>query len=109
MPSITFQFRDKNGALLGERVHIESDFVPRAGELLWVGDLPDLQHLLDSRDGFFIVESVVYHLGHGKAVPCVTARKWLKGHRYELLQERGWLVPEEETEITHDEEDPAID
>jgi hypothetical protein len=101
---IFIQFCSKSDSLFGDRIEIDTDFVPRVGELI---DAHDFLSLPSNQVGDFIVLSVVNKLTTGGIIPYITARQWHRGFRHELLQERGWLPPEAHTNKGYDEDDPA--
>jgi hypothetical protein len=104
MAKAFIQLYSKNFSLFGDRIEIDTEIVPRVGELIdaW-------EHLKLSKDevGDFMVMSVIYKLTSKGFAAYITAHQWHKGLRFELLQERGWLMPDKNTELSYDEDDPA--
>lgn len=96
----------KNSEVFGKRVEIETGIVPRVGELI---DAREYLKLPKNEVGDFIVMSVIYKLTAKGFVAYITARRWHKGIRSDLLQERGWLKPDENKNLTYDDDDPARD
>jgi hypothetical protein len=103
MAKIYLQLETKNFSLHGNRIEIESDIIPRVGEII-----DAYEYLGGPKEEVrnYIVASVIYKLTNNGFVPYITARQWWKGYRHQLLQERGWLVPENDI-TSYDEDDPA--
>ena len=104
MAKAFIQLSTKNGSLLGDRIEIETDIVPRVGELIdgWA------YLKMDKGDvGDFMVESVIYKLTREGFAAYISARQWYKGLRHDLLKERGWLVPDDIVNMSYDEDDHA--
>jgi hypothetical protein len=104
MTTAFVQLYTKNDVLLGDRVEITTQVVPRVGELI---DADEFLELSGKQVGDFIVMSVVYKLTGNGFVPYISARQWHKGFRFELLQERGWLIPDDTAAMSYDEDDLA--
>jgi len=104
MAKAYIQFYTKTYSLYGDCKQIETDVVPRVGELI---DAREFLDLAEDLVGGFMVLSVIYKLTATGFVPYITARQWHRGLRYELLQERGWLLPDDSTEFSYDEDDNA--
>ena len=66
-------------------VEIESDFLPRIGEIIEL-DVP-----LGSFDELFVFD-IRYEMTGSSLTPHVHAREWHRGDRALELQERGWLL-----------------
>jgi hypothetical protein len=104
MATALVQFYSKNYSLYGDRIEIETEVVPRVGELI---DAHEFLQLSKDEVGDFMVLSVIYKLTPKGFVAYITARQWHKGFRWEVLQARGWLVPTETSGLSYDEDDPA--
>jgi hypothetical protein len=91
MAKAIIQLYTKNFSLLAERIEIETEIVPKVGELI---DALEYLELPKGQVGLFIVRSVIYKLTAEGFVAYITGHDWCKGIRAELLQERGWLPPE---------------
>jgi len=102
---IRIQLYSNSYSLLGDPFSLETECVPRAGELVEAGDFLGLP--IDEITTFMVF-SVVYKLTKEGFIPHVKARSWYKGLRYELLQEKGWLVPTTIDFQSYDEEDPLV-
>ena len=104
MAKAYIQFLVKSGSLYGERIEIDTDLIPRVGELI---DAHSYLNLERSEIGDFFVLSVIYKLTSEGFVAYITARQWLKGLRHQELQGRGWLTPPDLETLAHDEDDLA--
>src|SRR5207253_2057393 len=104
MAKIYIQLVSKNFALSGDRIEIESDIIPRVGEII---DVYEYLAIPQGQVGNYIVTSVIHKLTKNGFAAYISARQWLKGYRHELLQERGWLLPDKDTDSSYDEDDPA--
>ena len=102
MGTIRIKLLSKSSSVMEDNLEIESNFVPRVGELI-----DGSTYLTKNGDqvSSFIVQSVVYELSKHGLVACVTARQWYKGYRYALLQDRGWLATTDLENIEYDEDD----
>lgn len=101
MPLAYLQVLAKGGALVGDRMPLNTDFIPRVGELIQVGKALELpsRHFQHA-----IVVSVVYRLQSRQLVPFVTARQGYD--RQLVLEHRGWLpVSHLEEIVDRDEND----
>ncbi|MCL1137946.1 hypothetical protein [Shewanella pneumatophori] len=99
MPKIRIQHFTKTNSLIGDPVFIESEYVPRVGELL------DSGHLYEQElNNIFIVTGVVHRVTSEGLMPCITAKNWYKGLRAELLEEFGWLPQTMDTNFGYDED-----
>ncbi len=86
MAKVYIRFLAKDSSLDCAPIEIESDFIPRMGEMVNAG-----KYLKKTRgeSPHYIVESVIYELTDDGFVPHVTGRTWNTGLRAKLLQERG--------------------
>lgn len=98
MTKVKIQFVTKNHTLIGEPVEIETDYVPRIGELL------DSEAVLRESNTTFIVTSIINKVTPSGIIPFITAQNWYKGLRAELLEQYGWLPQSEHTLISYDED-----
>ena len=104
MAKAFIQFYSKSHSLFGERIEVDTEIIPRVGEII---DAHEYLKLNREIVGDFFVYSVIYKLTPQGFAAYITARQWHKGLRHEFLQERGWLLPNQYTEHSHDEDDPA--
>ena len=104
MAKIFIQLISKSFDLHGDRIEIESDIIPRVGEII---DAAEYCKVPLGEVGDYIVTSVIYKITKEGFVPYITAWQWYRGHREELLQARGWLIPGENTNRTYDDNDEA--
>jgi hypothetical protein len=100
---IRIEFWTKNCALL-KTIEIESQYVPKAGELIDGGLLLELPE--DEVQNFFVTK-VIYVIDKKKIMPVVTCRQWLQGSRQWELESRGWL-PNTTGNVIHDDEYPCL-
>jgi hypothetical protein len=105
MAKVYLQLVTKNFALDGDKIEIESDIIPRVGEII---DAQEYCSIPKGNVSNYIVTSVIYKLTKSGFVSYISAQAWWQGFRHELLQERGWLLPNEHTHLTYDENDPAM-
>jgi len=96
---IRIEFYTKNWALL-KSIEIESQYVPKAGELIDGGPLLEMPE--DEVHNFFVTK-VIYETTKTGIIPVVTCRQWLQGSRQEELESRGWL-PNTTGYVIHDDE-----
>lgn len=97
------QFVSKTHSLYPSRVEVDTEVVPRAGELVrsqGLGLLPD-----SDPGKLFVVLSVVYDLTPDGFLPLLTAQEWSRGLRAGVLAERGWLPPDKALETVYDDDD----
>lgn len=102
MAKIYIQLESKNFALYGDRIEIESDIIPRVGEIIDAAQYLEFRQDEVSR---FMVSSLIYNLTKNGFVPYICAHQSHKGFRHKELQERGWLVPEKVEDLKYDEDD----
>jgi hypothetical protein len=96
---IRVEFYLKNWALL-KTVEIESQYVPKAGELIDASLFLELPE--DEIQNFFVTK-VIYVINKEKMFPVVTCKQWCHGSRQDELRERGWL-PNTSGYTIHDDE-----
>jgi|GEM_PF-3259032 len=96
---IRIEFYTKNWVLFKD-IEIESQYVPKVGELIDGGLLLDLPE--DEVQNFFVTK-VIYVINKEKMFPVITCRQWLNGSRQEELESRGWL-PNTTGHVIHDDE-----
>jgi hypothetical protein len=96
---IRIEFFLKNWALL-KTVEIESQYVPKVGELI---DGSGLLKLPEDEIQNFFVTKVIYEITKKEIIPVVTCRQWCHGSREDELKERGWL-PNTSGNVIHDDE-----
>lgn len=88
---IKLELHTKNGALITtEPIEIESEVVPRVGEVIDLGDRSPTN--TGNVTTFFVLEINHVHEDSG-LVPHLTCRQWWKGDRLLELQQLGWLPP----------------
>lgn len=97
---IRIEFFGKNWPL-SKRVDIESQYVPRVGELIYAGRLVELS---DDEPHNFFVTKVIYEATDTGIIPVVTCQQWYKGSRQEELESRGWL-PNPGWDLIYDDEE----
>jgi len=100
---IRIEFWTKNWALLKD-IEIESQYVPKVGELIDGGLLLEIP---EGEPQNFFVTKVIYVIDKKKIMPVVTCRQWLQGSRQQELELRGWL-PNTRGDIIHDDEYPCL-
>ena len=96
---IRIEFYTKNWALI-KSIEIESQYVPKVGELIDGGLLLELPE--DDVQNFFVTK-VIYVINKKKMFPVITCTQWLHGYRQEELECRGWL-PNTTGYTIHDDE-----
>jgi len=105
MPKAILQFYTKSYSLYGDPIEIDTEAIPRAGELI---NAKEFLKIEDSEVEYFFVLSVVYKLTKSGLIPHITARQWMKAFRHDELKRRGWLEPDSTEFLSYDEDDPAI-
>ncbi len=90
MPKISIQYLSKTGAYIGNPELVESDYVPRVGELIRNPNVAN-----NGVDNYFIL-SVINEVIDGALVPRVFASSWLKGRRDRELANFGWLQSDDD-------------
>ena len=96
---IRIEFYTKNCALL-KSIEIESQYVPKVGEIIDGGLLLELP---EDEVQIFFVTKVIHVINKEKIFPVITCKQWLQGSRQEELESRGWL-PNTTGHIIHDDE-----
>ena len=96
---IRIDFFTKNWSLI-KSVEIESQYIPKVGELIDAGILLELPK--DEVHNFF-VSKVIYEIDKKKIIPIITCFQWLQGHRQMELEMRGWL-PNTTGHLIHDDQ-----
>lgn len=100
---IRIEFWTKNWALIKD-IEIESEYVPKVGELIDAGLLLDIP---EGEVQNFFVTKVIYVINKEKMFPVVTCKQWLQGSRQEELESRGWL-PNKTGYTIHDDDYPLL-
>lgn len=85
MTKVRIQLISKNESLIGNRIEIKTQYVPRVGELI------DMNDFIDRENPIFMITSVINKVTKEGIIPYITAKNWLKGNREEILEEFGWL------------------
>lgn len=88
MAKARIQFITKNSVLIGDPIFYDTNYIPRVGEII---DAKDFLNLPENNH--FLVISVIYKMTEKGFVPCIAAKEWFKGLRYEELESYGWLTP----------------
>ena len=81
--------RTKSCAEIG-RIEIETNAVPRVGEIVNLESLASSDLALGSVTTFF-VDEVEWKLEGRKLIPHLTCHEWFEGDRRLELQSNGWL------------------
>ena len=90
MAKLNIQLLGKNGTLIGEVITINSDYIPRAGEIIDSGFHSNLE-----TNNFYIITGVIHKLINNEFEAHIRAKEWYQGYRNDLLKDYGWLEGEQ--------------
>jgi hypothetical protein len=95
-----FTFHSKNYALNGEH-ELTCDHLPRVGELIYADSGLGL---VAQTPRHYFVYKVIHEADKKGVVAHVYGREWFNGLRHEELMRRGWLIPDVDSWVEHDED-----